>query len=70
LSGLILFIAIFLVCFVSDDAFKFASVSLPPEIVSRANIPAMLAIIAPLYYLLNLVILAAFKKKRRTKQHG
>src|SRR6267154_408055 len=47
LSGLILFITMFLVVFISDEAFKLASSFVPPEMVSRSINLNLLVVIAP-----------------------
>jgi len=64
LLGLVLFIAIFLVVFISDEAFKLASSSVTPEIVSHSINLNMLVVIAPIYFIINLIILALLKNIR------
>jgi predicted PurR-regulated permease PerM len=67
LTGIVLFITLFLVCFVSDEAFKLASSFLPPELVSHSINLNMLAVITSLTFFINLAILAWLKTVRPNK---
>lgn len=64
LSGIILFIVVFLVCFISDDAFKLVARLLPPDAVAHSINLNMMFVVTILTFFLNLIVLAWLKGAR------